>query len=367
MSCRNTEPGLVNHHRGVVLITVLIIIAIITLIATQVSSTLIMQQRRSANILQTDQAFQFVLGAESLAAAELQLALKGDEGRVHLGQAWVGPHTFPIEGGLLRGEIIDMSTCFNVNALFVKASKKTDPNKLQPKPGTPPPAATGAGTGANPVPVVMNAAGQPLSNGEQILLKLYQSVIVDTQVSPDMLVATLRDWIDSDAEPFGPDGAEDYEYMGHKRPYRTGNTALGAISELRTIKGYTPKIYEKLRPYLCALPDRTYNHINVNTLPVDRAELLVPLITNMTPEAARAVLQGRPKDGWTEQTFWITPGMPHEAKESPIASGSIKFTTQYFLVKAEAFVGRGKARVESLLKASSDKTFTVASRAFAEE
>jgi general secretion pathway protein K len=151
-------------------------------------------------------------------------------------------------------------------------------------------------------------------------------------------------------------------------PYRTGNGPLGAISELRTIRGFTPEIYQKVRPYLCALPDSKYIKININTLPPERAELLSMLMDNLPVESARQVLQNRPKTGFKDKDAFMTSnGMPSDAKESTIGKGRLDTGSEYFLLRAEAVVGRGRARVESLLKAQEDKSFAPASRAFAEE
>ena len=341
-----------KQQQGVVLIVVLLIVALVTLIATQISSRLLLNERRSTNLQHTDQAWQYVLGAESLAAGHLKKALEKDKDRVHLGQAWAkGKFAFPIEGGQLTGEIIDMSTCFNVNSLLFKERNTANPN---PNPDEP---------NKNPADPDRNK-----TNGMKLLAKLYDAVLVDSDVTSEALVAALVDWMDEDGEVSGADGAEDYEYTALKLPYRTGNGPLGAISELRTIKGYSDEIYQQLRPYLCALPDVEYGRINVNTLAPERAELLAILVDNLSIESAQQVLAARPKDGFkNESDFWVSPGMPNDGKPSDAGKNRVSFTTPYFLVKAEAVVGRGKARIESLLKAEDDNKFKVISRSFAEE
>lgn len=352
MCCRNALPlHRPSRQRGVVLIVVLIVVALVALIATQISSRLLLSERRSTNLQHSDQAWQYVLGAESLAASYLKEALKADKDRVHLGQAWAkGKFVFPIEGGQLSGEVIDMSTCFNVNSLLFKKKNQNDPPGSQagtPQAGTP---------------------GTNLPPGAQLLSKVFERTLDDVQVTPDALVATLIDWLDEDNEPFGNDGAEDYQYTALQLPYRVGNGPLGAISELRTIKGFDADVYNAVRPFLCALPDVEYARINMNTLPPERAVLLAAMVENLTVESAQQVLEARPKDGFAnEADFWIAPGMPPDAKAADAYKDRISFTTQYFLVRAEAVVGRGRARVESLLKAEENASFKVVSRSFAEE
>jgi len=353
-SSRQYHSG--NRQRGVVLVVVLIIVALVTVIATQITSQLLLNERRSANVLQTDQAWQYALGAESLAAAHLFEALKNDDGRVHLDQPWAkSGFYFPVDGGALRGSIEDMSTCFNVNSVLF-AKKKDDgsgQSDKDPSPATP----------SNPQDP--NSQHPP---GVQLLIKLFEQLVPSEESSPQALAAALVDWIDEDTDPFGSDGAEDYDYQGLRIPYRTGNGPLGAISELRTIKGFTPEIYQKLRPYLCALPDAEYNKVNINTLPAEKAELLAILVDNLPVESARQVLQARPKNGFKDKAaFWTATGMPSDAKESTLGKNRIDTGSIYFLLRAEAVVGRGRARVESVLKAQDDKSFRPASRAFSEE
>ncbi len=345
MSCRSAQ-------RGVALITVLVIVALITIIAAQITASLLLQERRSANLVQTDQAYQYALGAESLAAAKLQDALKADKEKIHAGQPWNQLFTFPIEenAGVLQARLTDMSTCFNVNALMF--TKKKEDRGGQNPPGD---------------EDDQNQLEKNMTTGERLFLHLMEQVVPDAESAPITLMSTLRDWIDEDGEAYGSDGAEDYEYMGYEIPYRTGNGPLGALSELRTIKGFDAAVYKKLQPYLCVLPDDKYLQINVNSLKPEQAELLAILYKDMTVESARTVLQNRPKDGWTQETFKTTTGMPDQAEENKWSKGVVVFTTKYFKVQAEAIVGRGRARVESILKANDDQTWTVQSRAFAED
>ncbi len=76
------------------------------------------------------------------------------------------------------------------------------------------------------------------------------------------LVEALVDWMDTDSR-VRPGGAEDNVYLSYSPPYRAGNVALIDVEELRLVRGFTPEVITKLRPFLVALPTRTL--INVNT------------------------------------------------------------------------------------------------------
>jgi len=83
------------------------------------------------------------------------------------------------------------------------------------------------------------------------------------------LSQAIIDWIDDDngqAKTTIPDGAEDGYYMNLATPYRTANTPLQSVSELRLIKGFEDnKTYEAIAPLVCAFGVPA--SINVNTAP----------------------------------------------------------------------------------------------------
>jgi general secretion pathway protein K len=73
----------------------------------------------------------------------------------------------------------------------------------------------------------------------------------------------LADWLDTDTQPNFPDGAEDDLYTSQTPPYRAANGAITSISELLALPGFGLERYQRLRPYVTALPIGT--RINVCT------------------------------------------------------------------------------------------------------
>jgi general secretion pathway protein K len=82
---------------------------------------------------------------------------------------------------------------------------------------------------------------------------------------PTALAFALQDWLDADDDPASGVGAEDRYYLTLPVPYRSANALLTHLDELRLVRGFSPQIIEKLRPYVTALPE--YAPINVNTAP----------------------------------------------------------------------------------------------------
>lgn len=341
-------------QRGVALITILIIVALVALIATTMASNVYLQMNRTGNQLDADQAQEYARGAEEFAIQILKKSFEKDGGdRVHLKQPWaVKGMAFPIDGGVLTGEITDLKACFNLNSLL---------------------AAPAAGDGKNPAPPPqpgqgedMGSIGQALNPGQKVFRSLIRQLSLDTETSADNLMEALTDWIDPDQNPFGPGGAEDVNYTGLAIPYRTADQPLASITELRAIQGFTPKVYDRLRPYVCVLPDVDSFAINVNTVPEDRPELLMMMFKDNTLTAgnAREFLQKRGDKGYDQAQIDSSSLLP--PKEQRRVPNGLVAKSDYFQITARAVVGQGEARLVSIVKKDGN-TYRVLARSFGEE
>ena len=111
---------------GMALILVLLMLAVLSVLATGFTLRLQQQIRYSDSRQQATQAYWFALSAEEQASAELQAAL-ADDPRANLSQSWaVGEQVYPVSGGEIRIAIRDQQACFNLNALAgIKAQSST--------------------------------------------------------------------------------------------------------------------------------------------------------------------------------------------------------------------------------------------------
>ena len=75
------------RQRGVALITAVLIVALATILAINVTFRGMVDQRRSANLLAFDQGFEVALGAEAWAADFLKQDAQ-DSQQDHLGETW---------------------------------------------------------------------------------------------------------------------------------------------------------------------------------------------------------------------------------------------------------------------------------------
>jgi general secretion pathway protein K len=116
----------VEHHapsaqRGVALITVMLVFALATMMATQMLRTSYLAIQRTGNLLDSTQARYYALGAEELGRQLLLqdlTALTGGESVDHLGEAWASERlSFDIEDGIIELRIVDQAGRFNLNSL----------------------------------------------------------------------------------------------------------------------------------------------------------------------------------------------------------------------------------------------------------
>jgi general secretion pathway protein K len=256
-----------SGERGAALLAVLLLVALIATLAALAMDRLALATRLAGNARAIDQARGYALGAEGLATLIVDQLTDRNKGEVSLPAGWAGEtRVIPVEGGLIRAHLGDGGSCFNLNGLV-------SGNQL---------------TGFTARPQAM-----------QRLSSLMLIVGVEpTRIRP--LVAAITDWIDSDQRPL-PDGAEDGAYARAPVPYRTANTLMADVSELRTVAGMTPQIYAALRPWVCALPKAEPALINVDILPPERAPLLAMLYGGrMSVTQAATILRARPAGGWSD-------------------------------------------------------------------
>ena len=80
------------------------------------------------------------------------------------------------------------------------------------------------------------------------------------------LTEAISDFIDRDANR-RPNGAEANEYRYADFPYLPANRALASVSELRSVKGMTPELYQALAPLVTVWPEHN-TRLNILTAPL---------------------------------------------------------------------------------------------------
>ncbi|WOT05179.1 type II secretion system minor pseudopilin GspK [Shewanella youngdeokensis] len=307
-----------SKQRGVALIVVLLIVAMVAIIATNITSRNQLSVRRTINVAQYDQAFWYAISAEAMAKKVLKQDLE-DSDTVHRQQYWAQADVvFPVDKGQIAGEISDMQACFNVNSLSQTTTELVNGRPKLPLPAT---------------------------QFKGLLIALGMD-----EFAAERLAHTLKDYIDDDMTA-GAYGAEDAEYESRNVPYRAANTLLSHKSELRSVMGFSQDIYLKIAPYICAVPGMTTQVLNVNTVTVEHAALIAGMLDNkISVGEAESIINQRPGDGYeSTDEFWANSSISSLASDAQLKS-SFGITSSYFLLEAGAKVDNAIFRLESVIK-----------------
>uniref|UniRef100_UPI0035CAF930 type II secretion system minor pseudopilin GspK n=1 Tax=uncultured Sphingomonas sp. TaxID=158754 RepID=UPI0035CAF930 len=305
-------------ERGAALLTVLLLVAVIAVLAGTALERLRLATRLGSNAVALDQARAYSLAAETLAVVKVSDLLRRSPDKVTLQGGWSDtPFALPIPNGAASARVVDGGNCFNLNSLVTE---------------------TPVGSGV----YAADTAAQ---------LQFVRLIrLVDPEArSPEAIAAATADWIDSDDAPLSG-GAEDKDYRGGAPPYRTANTLMSDPSELRAVLGVTRVDYDRLRPWLCALPSAAPSRINVNTLLPEQAPLIAMLGQTLSSEIVRQVLLRRPMAGFASaDAFWSQAALAGGSGEGA-ALTDIK--TTWFALKVDVRVGSATLEQTGLIDAN---------------
>lgn len=288
------QVGFPHKQRGVALITVLLVFALVAIIAGEIVNRVYFSIRQTGNHLIYAQAYQYALGGEAFARQLLYKDFELDQQRGamdHLHEAWFKQsERYDFDQGILEISIRDMQDRLNVN------------NLITPE-------------------------GEPDQRRTGQFQRLFQELKLDSAV-----LSAWLDWLDKDLEPRFM-GLEDEGYLALDRSYRAANQAIAEISELLAVKGMNKTGYEKLLPSIAALPSPTA--INVNTV---TAQVLAAMVPNLGLAAAERIVEGREESGYET----VDDFMQHE-QLAGLELDASDFTVQseYFEVTVRSeFAGR---------------------------
>ena len=240
-----------RRQQGVALITVLLVVAIVTVVTAGIIARQQLSIRSSANQLTARQAWHYALGGEALAQAMLQRDMQqtgGNQGQAvdHLREPWarkIAP--FTLEQGRISLSIEDLAGRFNLNSVVVNQQVN------------------------------------------QSAVQRFRRLLVSLDIEP-LLAERLIDWIDENQDVSGANGAEDNQYLLLEPPYRAANRPLQDVSELRLLLDLSERDYQRLLPYVSALPAQT--PVNINTA---SAEVLFATIPAMDMAQAERLVSTR--------------------------------------------------------------------------
>jgi general secretion pathway protein K len=324
-----------KRQRGVALIIALILVALSTILATKLTFDGFLERRRAIGVLAAEQALQFGMGAEALAADVLAQDLQNSAQLTIPSAPWAQPtQPLPItpqdnpEGepiGTLQGQLEDMQGRFNLNNL----------GHVIP------------GTGPQGTVAAINQDAEALAQ--------FQRLLVLVGLEPKW-AGMARDWIDADDVPTSPDGAEDQIYTSQTPPYRTGNWPMMSPTELMNLPGFGADRYRKIAPFVTALPTAKAS-INICTAP---AEVLESMAVNLGEYTPQVLANGRKSGCFPDAgSFGNILG-----KSAGTLQGRWGTNSQYFRLTTRVTLGTTEFTLYSLLKRGDGGKVTPLLRSF---
>lgn len=287
-----------SRQRGVALITAILVVAVATILATNLMWLSTLDQRRTASALATDQALQYMLGAEAWVGEILKQDLEESPDTDHLGEIWASEiEPLPIDGGFIHGRVYDPQGLFNLNNL-------------------------------------VNNQGEV----DEQMYAQFERLLDLVEVDPGFAGAVV-DWIDPDYEPHFPYGGEDDAYARSEPQYRTANGMITSPTELLAVTGMDAEQFARLEPYVTALPRGT--KLNVNTAP---AVLLASLSDELSINIAESLVEDRDLGAFdsVQTTF---QGLVSE-EMLPYIDG----ISDHFLLVGEVTIGDTQLTINALLQ-----------------
>ena len=325
-----------HKQQGIALIVVLLIVAVVSAVAANITTRNQIAVKRTINLADYDQAYWYAISAEELAKKVLKQDLDDSEGKVHLQQYWAQSDViFPVENGQIKGTITDMRSCFNVNALSVHAPKPSQNGGQRKKP---------------------------------LAVEQFTDLLVNLGMEPfnaEKMAYNIKDYIDDGTQP-NPFGGGDAVYESRDVPYRAARTLMSHRSELRAVIGVTKDVYRKLEPYVCAIPGNNQQVLNVNTIKVEHAALLAAMLQNKISEGeAESVINQRNANGYEDiNDFWSTPELNGISGQNQLLKSAFAIKSEYFALDAAAKVDDAVFRLESVLKVGKNNLVEVLTRQY---
>ncbi|QTH62871.1 type II secretion system minor pseudopilin GspK [Psychrosphaera ytuae] len=322
-----------RRQTGVALISVLLIIALCVIVAAQISTTQRMSISRSQNLFERQQAFEYAMGAEAFVKATIEASLEDNDGKTSLDQPWaMKGMAFPVNGGVIEGQVRDLYSCFNVNALWQDNMDEA----LQKK-------------------------------RRELFVRLLEKLNVDAEISHTDLANNIYDWIDPDdyaTEAVGYDGDM---YTSLEYPYLSANSALAHENELRVIYGFNPIVLDKIKKHVCAIPQHHGLQININTIDEENPELLMAML-DIDESTAQSILSERPEEGFEDmEAFWQLQSVASINNIASVDKSYFTVSSKFFKLITNASYNDVKFALTSLIQMDDSYKGTVIGRRFGGE
>mgnify|MGYP003683437975 FL=1 len=312
---------------GVILITTLLIVMILSIISVQISKNFYISLKREAYLDFKNLSHQMLMSSEKQAIKLLQKNIKSFQSKLTLNDSLLN-NKFYFQNDLmvLEVSVLDASNCFNLNSLFKPSGKSYEIRPLY-----------------------------------KAWLKRYLKLKQFNEADIESFIDQLVDWVDRDNQPLNF-GAENYFYIGpaSKISQFTPKRLLVDISEINNFPIMERVDYRDLITNLCVFPNRNNQIININSLVQSDSLLIAAFFDEENLEYIASQILNMPKNGYDDVNVFIDQF--NQASKFP--SQVLSINSQTFRLQSDIINENFSANLESLVILDISNSAEVLSRTF---
>lgn len=203
------------RQRGMALVVAILLVALATMIAAALAYDNAMTARRTTAAFDYNQALLVTQGTEAFAAYILKRSFRAQSNLTDPAQPWARPIAVKAAPGVkLRASLVDLQGRFNLNNLIDKSNG-----------------------------ITVNAPQ----------LAAFRRLLILVGLRPHWADDWVN-WIDKSPTPAIPGAPSDSAYAEMDPPYRAPQLPVTSASELLALPGFGRKRFERIAPYVTALP-----------------------------------------------------------------------------------------------------------------
>ena len=312
---------------GVILITTLLIVMILSIISVQISKNFYISLKREAYLDFKNLSHQMLMSSEKQAIKSLQKNIKSFQSKLTLNDSLLN-NKFYFQNDLmiLEVSVLDASNCFNLNSLFKPSGKSYEIRPLY-----------------------------------KAWLKRYLKLKQFNEADIESFIDQLVDWVDRDNQPLNF-GAENYFYIGpaSKISQFTPKRLLVDISEINNFPIMERVDYRDLITNLCVFPNRNNQIININSLVQSDSLLIAAFFDEENLEYIASQILNMPKNGYDDVNVFIDQF--NQASKFP--SQVLSINSQTFRLQSDIINENFSANLESLVILDISNSAEVLGRTF---
>ena len=353
-----------KKQRGVALIIVLMIVALVSVLATQMGARLQLNVARASNIKDNNQAYWYAMGAEQFARKSIVALMERNKEVLSLENNWSETFAFPLEGGGIEAQLTDLQSCFNLNGVGAvqgnnnSANNNNSNNANGNNTNASAPNGNTANTSANKGSPNGNSAGNGVSEEALAFERLVNLAVPDLDnYTAEVARDSLIDWLDAD-ENMSLNGAEDADYAALPNPYLAANTSMMSKTELRLVNGVQPQWLSQLLPFICVVPGMNELKINVNTVTEDNAVVLAAL-TGADINDIQSVINSRPPEGFPDVPSFMADPRINNLQLSATQQKWLDVKSEYFILHTKTHYNNASFMMSSVFKFENDKVVVI--------